>query len=246
MSRHLVFFSKNNSMKNKKQYKLHKKWLFFKVLKQTFFKKKSKYFFTKLSKFFYQKKLLLFYFYNLYGRGVKSTMFAKYKKKHICGKRFIFFLNLVELRLNVFIVRIHFVYKIIEANYIIKKGFIYINNKIVLGNKFINIYDVVQKKTTIIKTNKRLNSQKKIVLVKQNRKKTSFIKNWRRFLRKKRVIKHKFFWKYRINILFNCIEVNYKIFTCILLRAPMYKELILRSRIKSLDSTLLKQLYLLY
>ena len=114
MARPLVFFSKNNSMKNKKQYKLHKKWFFYKILKQTFFKKKSKYFFLKLSKFFYHKKILLFYFYSLYGKGVKSTIFAKYKKKHICGKRFIFFLNLVELRLNVFIVRIHFVYKVIE------------------------------------------------------------------------------------------------------------------------------------
>ena len=246
MSRHLVFFSKNNSMKNKKQYKLHKKWFFYKTLKQTFFKKKSKYFFLKLSKFFYQKKILLFYFYSLYGAGIKSTIFAKYKKKHICGKRFIFFLNLVELRLNVFIVRIHFVYKIIEANFIIKKGFIYINNKIALGNKLINTNDVIQKKTIVRKTNKQINYPNKFVLVQQKRKKISFIKNWRRFLRKKHIIKHKFFWKYRINILFNYVEVSYKIFTCILLRSPLHKELILRARTKSLDSVLLKQLYLLY
>ena len=49
-------------------------------------------------------------------------------------------------------------YKIIEANFIIKKGFIYINKKVALVNKLININDVIQKKP-----NKQINCQNKFV-----------------------------------------------------------------------------------
>ena len=98
------------------------------------------------------------YFKKYYGSKIKYLVLHKSKKKIAYNSKFIFFLSLLELRLNVILLRMLFVFKLVEANFLIRYGFINVNKKKKQTNYIVNIKDVIQK--NIILVNKKIRKKK--------------------------------------------------------------------------------------
>jgi hypothetical protein len=67
------------------------------------------------------------------------------QKKILNNSKFVLFLSLIELKLNIILVRMHFAYKVIESNFIIRYGFIVVNGVSKRKNYIVKINDLVQK-----------------------------------------------------------------------------------------------------
>jgi len=67
------------------------------------------------------------HFSSLYGKQIKHLVFHKTKKKTAFGKRFFSIIAVLELRLNILLIRMRFASKLLEANVLVTKKLIDVN-----------------------------------------------------------------------------------------------------------------------
>ena len=232
-------------IKNKKKIsyyikkKLNKKWRFWRVFKFYFLRRKKKIYFFRMKWLFNSKKMLWRQLSVVYGKRIKNRAYKKNKSKIIFNKRFIFILRALELRLNVLLVRLHFVTKLLQANITILK------NKVTINGTVRHKWYVVAVGDLIMYTNKNIFSQRLKKLKWKHR-------NWRQFkitLKKKNLKNKKYvniYFLLRKNFVLNFIEINYFCFSAILLRNPTLGEISYRNKKQFLISTILKKIYFMY
>jgi hypothetical protein len=81
----------------------------------------------------------------LYTPKIKNIISKR--KKEIKNKFFFFFLNKLELRLNIILLRARFFYKLINSSIAIKLNLILVNGLIINKiNSMLNVLDLFQKK----------------------------------------------------------------------------------------------------
>ncbi len=168
-------------------------WFFFKNMKL------KKY---KLQHF----KKKYFIFFRFYSNLINSKKKNKIKKKYIKFNNFKKNFWSLESKLNIFLVRVGFLKNITQSNFLISKGAIFINNKIVISSsKQIKINDILQISYFMMFFLKFLYKKKK---------------NLNFFLIQKLLKKKKspFY-----------LEINEKIKTCLLLYKPLPKKNDLKS-----------------
>ena len=84
---------------------------------------------------------MLHFITTYYGNKAQSLL----QKKILKNSKFVLFLSLIELKLNIILVRMHFAYKVIESNFLIRYGFIVVNGVSKRKNYIVKINDIVQK-----------------------------------------------------------------------------------------------------
>lgn len=176
---------------------------------------------TKLKKYKLQHfKKKYFIFFRFYSYLINSKKKHKKKKNYIKCNNFRKNFWSLESKLNIFLVRVGFLKNIIQSNFLISKGAIFINNKTVINSsKHIKINDILQISYFMMFFLKFLYKKKK---------------NLNFFLIQKLLKKKKspFY-----------LEINEKIKTCLLLYKPLPKKNDLRS-IKKFNFFFYKFLFL--
>jgi len=224
-----------------KRIKLKKKWRFWRSFRFFFLRRKSLSFFSKLKWLFNQKRIIWYFFSGLYGKKIKFFFYKKTSGKIAFGKFFFLITAILELRLNVLSVRMRFTSKLLEANNLIGSGIILVNGYKKQVNFLTSIHDVI-KKTTLF-------SSRKIC---RRMKKKWRVWKWRRWRKALRNLSIKgtgyinIFWFSKRVLFLNYLELNYKILSGVLLRKPVFGEILLTSKKKILSSTMLKKIYYMY
>lgn len=226
----------SNTLLLKKKFK--KKWRFWRQFKFFFLKNKKKNFFTKLKWFFNQKRIVWHQLSSIYGKKIKNLAYSNNQSKVIFNVRFFNLLIFLESRLNILLLRIGFGFKLLEVNNLIKSNNIVINNQHKQCNYLVKVGDII--KCIFPKFLK----QKRFKRLKWRRFK--WIK-WRKL--KKESFKNnliKFFWLSKKNLIINYVEINFKIFSAIILRKPLMGEILINNNNKMLSLNLLKKIYFIY
>lgn len=215
-----VIFKKKFS----KRFKLKKKWRFWRFFKRYFLKSKKRKFFIRLKWLFFQRRIIWRQMVVLYGKAFKKKVFKIHEKKF--GKCFFRLLSYLELRLNVFLVRINFVSKILDANKIISKKQVLVNFRSKKLGYLIKVNDLIEDRSShnIRKAYKRC------------------IKFWRRFSwhrwRRARFVRYKIRclrstlrWNViRFAVIRNFVEIRQKTSLCVLLRNPFWGEIFIEKK----------------
>nr|QFP99043.1 ribosomal protein S4 [Rhizaria sp.] len=212
--------------------KLKKKWRFWRMFKFYFLRRKKKFFFSKLAFFFNQKRIIWHQLSVMYGKKIKNNVYVNHKSKIIFNSKFGNILCKLELRLNILILRLCFVKKLLESNCIIKEKKIRVNGLIKHKNYLVSTGDLIVYSEYFSKFKRKYFDKRR-----WNRFK------WRKW--KKKPIKKMFFLLKR-NFIFNFMEINYSIFSSILLRQPLLGEITYRNKKQLLISSLLRKIYFLY
>ena len=217
--------------------KAKKKWRFWRVFKFYFLHRKKKFYFFRMKWLFNKKKILWRQLSVVYGKRIKNRVYHKNKSKVIFNKRFMFILRNLELRLNILLVRLHFVTKLLQADIIILKNKVRVNGKIKHKCYIVSVGDLItyHKNDTYSQRFKKL---KKIQITIKRRK----IK--KKNLKKKRKVN--MYFLLRKNFILNFMEINYYYFSAILLRNPCLGEISYRNKKQLLISTILKKIYFIY
>ena len=198
---------------NIKKIKLKKKWRFWRAFKYFFLKKSIIFKFNKVKLFFNHNRILLHFITTYYGDKAQSLL----QKKILNNSKFVLFLSLIELKLNIILVRMHFAYKIIESNFLIRYGFIVVNGVSKRKNYIVKINDIVQKYIPLGSTKFKKTVWRKF--------------SWRTWVYQYKKNKKKqwyFYWQRRHTISMNFMETNYKILSSIIIRKPLLGETMLR------------------
>lgn len=219
--------------------KLTKKWIFLKFFKKIFLWKPKVDLFVKLKTVLNQKKILFCHFSKLYGSGFKRFIFVHSKNKVIFGKKFYLLLNLLETRLNILLVRLRFFTKLLLANLAIFDGNIFINGFVVKSNCLIFVSDLILykfsfllKASRYLSFNWRFFSWRKWIRFSTN---SAVARNW---------VSIKMLSKICVTV--NYLEINYKVQAGILLRKPIFGEILLGSKQVKSQIFLFKKIYFLY
>ena len=224
----------------KKRFKLKKKWRFWRFFKRYFLKSKKRNIFTKLKWLFYHKKIIWHQIVVLYGKLFKKKNFKLHERKF--GKCFFRLLSYLELRLNIFLVRINFVSKINDANKIIGKRQVFINLKSKKVGYLVKVNDLVENRSSHI--------------IRKQYKKA--IKKWRRFSwhrwRRARWVRYKIRclrsslrWNAtRFAVVRNFVEIRQKSGLCILIRNPFWGEIFIDKKRLYLSSNFVRKVFYLY
>jgi len=230
----------NSFLQFKQKSKLKKKWRFWRSFKFYFLRAKSLSYFLKIKWVFNQNRIIWHHFSNLYGKKMKYFFFKKIKSNFAFGKSFFSIVSFLELRLNVLLLRIRFASKLMIANSLIEKGFISINGRLKKKNYLVCIGDIIKKKRVLL----------------LSKKKRFFKKKWRFFLwrkwrnhQKQKKVSLSFpriFWFSKIVLSLNYLQINYKALTGIVLRKPIFGEVLVGKSKKILSSGMLKKIYFLY
>ena len=148
-----------------------------------------------------------------------------------------FILRKLELRLNILLVRLHFVTKLLQADILILKNKVRVNGKIKHKGYIVFVGDLItyHKNDTYSQRFKKL---KRIPITIKRRK----IK--KKNLKKKRKVN--MYFLLRKNFILNFMEINYYYFSAILLRNPCLGEISYRNKKQLLISTILKKIYFIY
>jgi len=84
------------------------------------------------------------HFSSLYGKQIKYLFFQKIKKKTAFGKPFFSIVVLLELRLNILLVRMRFTTKVLEANALIAQRLVEVNGFFKQKNYLARKQDIVR------------------------------------------------------------------------------------------------------
>jgi len=179
---------------------------------------------------------LLHQFIYHYGLSLRNLCFGN-KLKSIAAIDFFNVLAKHEFRLYVIILRARFCDNLLEGMLYIKKKLIALNGCIIL-NKYQNLLigNLVQKRFLVTKRH------------------CFYYKHlWRRFRwyqARYRLKQYRRYFSYykllRKNIVVNYLEINLIIHSCIILRVPLFGELILNQKKRMFNSMQVKALYYLY
>jgi hypothetical protein len=222
--------------------KLKKKWRFWRLYKLFFLRQKKKNFFCKIKWLFNEKRIIWHQLSQIYGKKIKHIIYANHCSKKIFNSKFDSLLVKLELRLNIILFRINFLKKLLFVNSL--KNLFFVNGSI----KHIN-YQVCSN-DLIYNTNINGFFFGKL----KNCLSFSFWK-WRKFRRKYKKQIRQFFKsqnRYRVyflfqqNIVFNFVEINYFIYSSILIRFPLLGEIIYKNKKRFLFSGLLQKIHYLY
>lgn len=171
----------------------------------------------------------------LYGKKVKKLFYAN--SNWVFNNNFFNFLILLEIRLNIILLRMSFVLKLLQGNHYIKKKLILVNGLSKKKNYLVCSGDLIQYNFLFNKAKKR------IKFLKWRKFKW---KKWKKRYNKKKKVKF-FFWRVKKNrIIINYIEINYKLLVGIFLRKPFISEILIRNNRKLLSITLFKKIYFIY
>jgi ribosomal protein S4 len=254
-----------------KKFRLKKKWRFWRNFKRFFLGQKKRKLFSKLKWMFAQKKIIWHQLASFYGKNVKKLMYSKNQVKLAFGTRFFNVLPLLELRLNIFILRARFASKLLEANTLINSGKILVNTLPKQKRYVVRIGDTVQYLSTQnrLTTNTRWASIKRFIKSNKRKPRKSVIRRKRgRFTRKnkrffqkrlqaerkirqlwrkrKKTYRKRCRWHNKQNLVMNYVEIKSAISAAILLRKPVIGEILLSKRKRMLTTKLLKRVYFLY
>jgi len=197
------------------------------------------------SKILFTHKLVIWHqIIVLYGKKVKKLVYKNNKSKIVFNSNFFNFLIFLEMRLNIFLLRLNFFSKLFEANNFINNNRIFINKRNKKYNYLIKKKDVVQ---CFFFLNFILKNKKFRILKWKN-----YI--WRKWKSKFFIYKNKkkikifssIFWLVKKNIICNYIEINYKIFSAIIIKKPLIGDILLNNNNKILFLNLLKKIFYIY
>lgn len=241
--------SKNKVIKKKPSrfFKLKKKWRHWRFFKRYFLSIKKIKFYTKLQWRFNNVRILWHQLKKFYLPALKNLLFSQKKIGH---NKFYFFLQKLELRLCVLLLRARFCYKLINAYNAIKMNFVLVNGVIMNKIHFLLVIQDLFQKRRLIKrlkldlTFKRRQLEKRIIRFKWRK------YRWKRarfVIWKTRRLSHfNLYWSKKQNTTVNYLEINYKIPACIIIKQPFLKELFLSRNHKILTKAILKKVYFLY
>lgn len=218
------------------QKKLKKKWRFWRLFKRFFLKKKKIKMFYRLKWIFDQKRIIWHNLYTLYGSRIKYLKYKKTQTRFLFGVRFFKILSYFELRLDILMLRLGWVDSRLLAKSLISKGDVLVNGKKKKSQFLVNVGDTVQKiPRKLIK--------KRFFLLKWRRFKWN---RWRQQFWKIGTKVPRIFWLFKKNLVVNFLEINYKIFSCIILREPLTGEILLEKQKRMWSTKRLKKIYFLY
>lgn len=227
------------------KYKLKKKWRFWRQFKKFFLgRKKKKILFHKLNWTFFQKRIVWHQLSSLYSHSIKNLIHSKNQTKVMFGARFFKMISLLELRLNILVLRMQLSTKLAEANSLIAEGNIRLNGLKCHKNTLVCVNDIVSKQ---------LDSNPNKSGIRTERLNWRRWK-WRKWRRKNKSLKKHLkqalptpaFKKIKINLAANYIEMNYKIQAGVVIKKPILGEVLLSNKNRMLRSATLRKIYFLY
>jgi len=226
----------------RKKWKVKKKWRFWRLFKSQFLRHKKKYFFFKIKWIFNQKRILWHQLSVIYGKKIKNRAYRTSKSKVIFNSKFANILCKLELRLNILLLRTHFVNKILQADNLISRKKVVVNGVSKHKQYLVSEGDLVEVLVTHRKAKK-----------KEREKNWKYWK-WRKWvknqLKKKkenpRMNFRKTFFGIKKNFIFNFTEINYYSSSFFLLRTPQLGEISYRNKRLFLVSNLLRKIYFVY
>ena len=152
----------------------------------------------------------------------------------------------LELRLNILLVRMRFSTKQVESNTLISTGCILVNGSLKSKNYLVRVNDII-KKTSIVPLGYKLRSKLHVWRYKLKawgwRKQKKLLNNKARQVGKKL---RNAFWISKISLCVNYVEINYLIWTGLLLKLPTFGEILIARSKKYLSGVMLKKLYFLF
>jgi hypothetical protein len=158
---------------------------------------------------------------------------SKYTKG-LFGARFFEVLPLLELRLDILTLRLGLASKIIEAQLLIKKKLIEVNGKCRHKSYVVYVGDILRRK--IVK--------KKLTKIRRKYYNWRFWR-WRKWRRSLKPLVS-LFWSFKKNYTLNFLEINYKILSGIVIRKPIFGEILLSNLKRMLSIKILKKIYYVY
>lgn len=213
-----------------------KKWRFWKVFKYYFLRSKKKNYFTKISWFYNQRRIIWHHFMIIYGKKIKNLAYTNNKSKKIFNTKFGSILCKLELRLNVLVLRIGFVNKLQQANYLISNSKILINSIKKHKNYFVRIKNIISFSQYL-----KIRDLKRFKKIRWRRLKWN---KWKKQYKNKKF--RYIFYLLKKNFTFNFMEVNYYYYFSILLKIPSLGEISYSNKKKFLTLRLLQKIYFLY
>lgn len=236
----LIVGSKKKKIRSFIRWKLKKKWRFWRTFKFYFLRRKKNFYFLKINWLFNQKRIIWHQLSTIYGKNIKKKVYGNYKTKTLFNSKFGFILRKLEVRLNILLLRMYFVKKLLQANFLIKYRQIEVNGLFKHKHYLINVGDLITYKSNTLTKNRLISLKKK--------------DKWNRFKRRNHKWKAKkndkfsyiFFSLRRKNFIFNFMEINYIFFLSILLRYPLLGEISYCNKKQLLKAVLLRKIYFLY
>lgn len=219
-----------------------KKWRYWRNFKLLLLNNNKKKNFIKLNRLYKEKCLIWHQVSNLYGSKIKNLTYIK--NQIVFNSKFFYYLISIETRLNIIILRIRLFIKLLIVNYYIYKRRIVVNNTIKSYNYIIKIGDTIQYLPfTNIDLHK--NNYKFFLWQKWNRLQW---RKWKYYLKCNiyNLPLQNFFWLSSKCSIINYIELNYKVFSAVILRYPLLGEIILNKNKKLLSVFILKKIYFMY
>lgn len=227
----------SNCNKNFVLWKLKKKWRFWRVFRFYFLRSKKKIFFPKINWLFNQRRIIWHQLGVMYGKKIKNLAYVNHNSKVTFNTKFGGVLCKLELRLNVLILRMGFVNKLQQADFIISTGKCVVNNVIKHKRYFLSAGDLTAFKITYLKT-------RDLKRFKKLRWRSFKWKKWKKKSKKKKF--RRIFFLLKKNFIFNFMEINYNYYFSILVRYPLLGEISYRNKKRLLTSCLLQKIYFLY
>ena len=216
--------------------KLLKRYRFWRSFKYFFLFKKKIWHFTQFKWLFNNKRILKHQFLHLYGNSLKKICF---NHKAVYGFNTIFYslLSKIEFRVMIYLCRIRFCFNLKASCKLICDRVISINGNIAI------------KRSTLVTIGGTV--AKSIFLRLRVRRPCVHMWRWYRWgharskIRRNRRRRYTNVFIYP-SIITNYIEINYKIMTSLLIRFPLYGEILINKNRKMCIKRLYKQLYYLY
>lgn len=226
--------------KKANKYKLKKKWRFWRAFKRVFLRKKKKSMFHKLSWVFNNKRVMWHQIYTLYGKCIKHLAYKKTQTKFLFGAKFFQILSFFELRLDILLSRMLLTKSYLKSQILLKNKQVLVNGKVKMRAYITSPGDIIQK-----------------IDLRQNKKsKFHSVPSWRKFKWRKWLKRYKKKSQYRKtdrifilvkkNLIVNFVEINHKIASGIVLRRPLWGEILLENKKRMFRLKRLKKIYFLY
>jgi ribosomal protein S4 len=224
-------------MELKTQYKLKKKWSNWRSYKKIFLFKKKKYFISRLKWFFNNFRIICKQWIKMYN-AKKTTFFTNLYK--LCLKKtqskIYTFIHYLEFRLDLTLIRLHFVRNSKEAKYLIKeKKCVSVNSfSAQVSYRTLSLDDIIQVHNLRRITIKRI----KIL-----RKDKNQIRNYLKYKKRKnleRRFRFKFLFKSKFK---NFMEINYRSAMAVYIKPLFINEITNRKSTKFLKFRLIKRFW---
>lgn len=234
---YLMLKKKNSKIVSHIFRKLKKKWRFWRVFRFYFLRRKKKNFFSKINWLFNQRRIVWHQLSVIYGKKIKNLVYTNHKSKKIFNSKFGSILCKLELRLNILLIRIGFVTKLQQADFLISNYQITVNFFVKHKRYLLSKNDLIFFKTTCLKI-------RDFQRFKKNCWKYSKWNKWKRQSKNKKF--RRIYFSLKKNFIFNFMEINYYYYFAILLRSPLLGEISYRNKKRFLISRLLQKIYFLY